>query len=161
MSKQFYFKQFSLAQLHSLNIKTVLFQAIQFSISTHFSSIWPIDRTLSGATTSGQCGPESDSNEGVLRIPQSSNITETSPSDGLELYPGRSLGGWGFLPLCREALCVFYNPSQSDKLKNECTLQTSSLVWGLSVRQWRGRPGFSPRSCHTKDLKSGTWCLLV
>ena len=26
--------------------KTVLFQTIQFSISTQFSSIWPIDRTL-------------------------------------------------------------------------------------------------------------------
>ena len=30
--------------------KTVLFQAVQFSINTQFSSIWPIDRTLSGAT---------------------------------------------------------------------------------------------------------------
>ena len=47
------FKQFSLALAHSLNVKTILFQAIQFSISTQFSSIWPIDRTLSGATTLG------------------------------------------------------------------------------------------------------------
>ena len=68
MSKQFYFKQFSLAQLHSLigkflkfkviqfsqtvliltihfsitillNVQTVLFQEVQFSVSTHFSSI--------------------------------------------------------------------------------------------------------------------------
>ena len=37
-----------------LNVKTVLFQTIQFSISTQFSSIWPIDRTLSGVTTPGQ-----------------------------------------------------------------------------------------------------------
>ena len=29
--------------------KTVLFQTIRFSISTQFSSIWPIDRALSGA----------------------------------------------------------------------------------------------------------------
>ena len=55
--------------------KTVLFKIIQFSISTHFSSIWPIDRTLSGATTPGQSGPGSDGNEGVLRIPQNSSIT--------------------------------------------------------------------------------------
>ena len=48
MSEQFYFKQFSLEWVQSLNIKTVLFQAIQFSISRQFSSIWPIDRTLSG-----------------------------------------------------------------------------------------------------------------
>ena len=32
--------------------KTVLFQTIQLSICTQFSSIWPIDRTLSGANTS-------------------------------------------------------------------------------------------------------------
>ena len=40
-----------------LNVKTVLFQTIQFSISIQFSSIRPIDRTLSGATTPGQSGP--------------------------------------------------------------------------------------------------------
>ena len=34
-----------------------------------FSSIWPIDRTLLGATTPGQSEPGSDGNEGVLRIP--------------------------------------------------------------------------------------------
>ena len=69
MSKQFYFKQFSLVLVCSLNVKTVLFQAIQFSISTQFSSIQPIERTLSGATTPGQSGPWSDGNEGVLYIP--------------------------------------------------------------------------------------------
>ena len=48
--------------------KAVLFQTIQFSISTQFSSIWLIDWTLSGATTPGQSGPGSDGNEGVLQI---------------------------------------------------------------------------------------------
>ena len=38
---------------------------------------------LSGATTSGQTGPGSDGNEGVLHIPQSSNTAGTSPSDCL------------------------------------------------------------------------------
>ena len=33
-----------------------------------------------------QSGPESDGNEGVLRIPQSSNITGASPSDCLVSY---------------------------------------------------------------------------
>ena len=51
--KQFKFKQFSLAYERSLNIKTVLFQVIQFSISTQFSSIWTIDKILSSATTLG------------------------------------------------------------------------------------------------------------
>ena len=61
--------------------KQFYFQVIQFSINTQFSSIWPIDRTLSDATTLGQSGPGSDSNEGVLCIPQSSSITGISPSD--------------------------------------------------------------------------------
>ena len=43
-------------------------------------------------TTLGQSGPGSDGNEGVLRIPQSSNIIRTSPSDCLVSYPGHSLG---------------------------------------------------------------------
>ena len=32
------------------------------------SSIWPIDRALSGATIPGQSGPGNNGNEGVLRI---------------------------------------------------------------------------------------------
>ena len=63
------------------NVKTALFQTIQFSISMQFSSIWLIDRTLSGAITLAQRGPRSDGNDGVPHIPQNSNITGTSPSD--------------------------------------------------------------------------------
>ena len=73
--------------------KTVLFQTIQFRISTQFSFIWPIDRTLSGATTLGHSGLWSDGNEEVLCIPQSSSITRASPSNCLVSYPGHSLGG--------------------------------------------------------------------
>ena len=73
-------------------MKTVLFQVIQFSISMQFSSIWPIDRTLSGASTLGQSWPGSNGNEGVLHIPQSSIITGASPSDCLALYLGHLLG---------------------------------------------------------------------
>ena len=61
--------------------KRVLFQPVQFSISTQFSSIWHVDKTLSDATTPGMRGPGSDSNEGVLCIAESSSITGTSPSD--------------------------------------------------------------------------------
>ena len=61
-------------------------------MSTQFSSIWLIDRTLSGATTPGQSGLVSDGNGGLLRIPQSPSITGASPSDCLVLYLGHSLG---------------------------------------------------------------------
>ena len=70
--------QFSISTLFK-----VIFQEILFSISTQLSFIWPIDRTLSGATTPGQNGRWSDGNEGVLRIPQSSYITGVSLSDCL------------------------------------------------------------------------------
>ena len=51
-----------------LNVKTALFQTIQFSVNTRFISIWPIERTLSGATTPGQRGPGGDNDEKVLRF---------------------------------------------------------------------------------------------
>ena len=76
-----------------LNVKTVLFQIIPFSMSTQFSSIWPIDRTLSDATTPGQSGSCSDGSEEVLRISQSYSITGTSPLNCLSSYTGHSLGG--------------------------------------------------------------------
>ena len=70
MINQFYFKQFSLTL-------AICFHIVKMSNS----SIWSIDKTLSGATTLGQSGPGSDGNEGVLRIPQSSSITVASPSE--------------------------------------------------------------------------------
>ena len=53
---------------------------------------------MSGATTSGQSRPETNSNEGVLHILQSSSITGVSPSDCLGSYPGHLRGG-GLTPL--------------------------------------------------------------
>ena len=94
--------------------KTVIFQTIQFSISMLFSAIWPIDMTLSGATTPGQSGPRSDGNEEVLRISQSSSITGNSPSDCFVSYPGHKFGGC--LPLSREAVSVFYSSRRLGKL---------------------------------------------
>ena len=75
-----------------------------------FSSIWPIDRTLSGATIPSQSGPESGGHEGVLRIPQRFNITGTSPSDRLiSFLVGRVLS------LCRDGVGVFYSLNQLGK----------------------------------------------
>ena len=108
------------------------------------SSIWHIDRILSGAATTGQSEPESDVNEGVFHIPRSSR-TGALPSDCLVLYPGHSrnavnvfyspsrqnkqnlvsylghsLGvGWG-LPLCKDAVDVFYNPSKLGQVLLQC-----------------------------------------
>ena len=83
MPKQFYFKQFSLPLVRCLNAKTILFQAIQFSIKYAVYFYLTLDRTLSGAIAPGQSEPGSNGTEGVHRIPQSSSITRTSLSDCL------------------------------------------------------------------------------
>ena len=59
-----------------LNAKTVLFQTIQFSINTLFSSIWTLDRTLSGSATPSPSEPGSDGNEGVLAFPKAPVLLE-------------------------------------------------------------------------------------
>ena len=69
------------------------------------SSIWPIDMTLSKATTPGQSGPGSNGNERVLHILQSSK-TGVSPLDCFLSYPGHSLG-FGSYPSA-EMQSVFY-----------------------------------------------------
>ena len=95
MSKESYTKQLSLAQVQFK--WSTQFKSENTSISNHsveyntqVSSIYPINRTLSGATTPSQSGPGSDGNEEVFRIPQSSSITGTSASDCLVTYPGHS-----------------------------------------------------------------------
>ena len=114
------------------NVKTVIFQTIQFSISTHFSSIWPI----SGATTPRHSRHGSDGNEGVLRIPQSSSITGTSPSDCLVSYLRHSLGGG--IPLCRDAVSVFYRPSRLGKIIFHISfVYSDSLPWLENNLRWR------------------------
>ena len=45
-------------------------------MSTQFSSIQSIDRTLSDATTPGQRRPESDGNEGVSAFPKALALLE-------------------------------------------------------------------------------------
>ena len=50
-----------------------------------------MDKTLLGVTTPGQRGLGNDGNEDVIRIPESSSVTETSPSDCLMSYLVHSL----------------------------------------------------------------------
>ena len=127
--------QFSISMW--LNIKTVLFQVVQFSMIAHFTSIWLIDRTLSGATTTGQSGPGSDSNEGVRHISQSSTITGISPSDCFVSYIRHSLAG--VLPLFRGAVSVFYSPSRQGKSNFGVKWLSNDLVphWAYILFMWR------------------------
>ena len=76
------------------------------------SSIWPIESTLSGATTPGQSGLGSNGNEGVLCIPQSLSITGASPSDCLVSYPGHFLEWVSYLSVKMQ---LVYSTAQADR----------------------------------------------
>ena len=75
-----------------LSDQAVLFQTIQFCISTQFTC-QRFYLTLSGATSPNQNGCGSDGREWVPHIPQISSIIEASPSDCLVSYPGELLVG--------------------------------------------------------------------
>ena len=102
------------------------------------SSIWPINRTLSGATTLGQSGLGSNGNNGILNIPQNSSITGASPSDCLMSYPGHLLRV-GSLPLYRDADGVFNYPSWQIEIERK-KMKRNNEVWkkGESKR-WEKR----------------------
>ena len=78
---------------------------MQFSISTQFGSIWPIDRTPSGATSWGQSGPGSNGNKGVLRIPPKLQHYQNLTIRLFSVISQTLVGG--VLPLCRDAINVF------------------------------------------------------
>ena len=73
--------------------KTVLFQTIQFSISTLFK-----------CQNSPISNNSSDGNEGVLPIPQSSSISRTSPSDFFCVISRTIVGG--LTPLQKNSRCI-------------------------------------------------------
>ena len=81
---------------------------LTFVICMHTDcSIWPIDRIQSVTSTPGLRGPGSNGNERVLYIPQIFKAGAL-PSDGH--IPDTH---WeGFIPLCRDAVGVFYCHNQ-------------------------------------------------
>ena len=75
-----------------------------------FSSILPVDRAPSGATTPGQCGPGSNGSEGVLGIP---SITRTSLSNCILI--SRTLVREALTSTQRCSRCILYPPSRLGK----------------------------------------------
>ena len=92
--------------MHTVKCFQVLLYNIHYlaSFFAHIvCSIWPIHRTLSGATTPIQSGPGRNDNEEVLHIPQ---ISKAGASLSDSLMPC-----WGLL-LYRDAVGLFYSPSR-------------------------------------------------
>ena len=94
--------------------------------------------------------PGSDSNEGVLRIPQSSIITENSPSDCLVSHLGHSLGG--VLPLCKEVVGVFFSPIWQGKDLSGTTIVVKVELVVIAMKEYSTFPKFL--SIDTEDLNS-------
>ena len=68
------------------------------------SSVWCIDSSLSGVTTTGKSRPGTNRNERVICIPQSSSITGVS-SSFFNVISGYLLKG-GLTPLQRSSRCI-------------------------------------------------------
>ena len=90
--------------------------------------IWPINNTLSGATTLGQSGPGSNGNERVFHIPQSSR-TGASLSDCLVSYPGHLLRE--SYPLQWYSWCILQ--PQPIVLKHEWRLFHINVEWRVGL----------------------------
>ena len=146
-----------------LNVKTVLFQAIHFTISTHFSSIGPTDRNLSGTTTPSHNGPGSDGNEGILCIPQNLRITEASPSDCLMSYPGHTLGE-SYPSAEMQSMYLFCSPSRLGWLNKETKPKLSLVLTQCKkygVTQWDSS-NLIPKPLHyPRYLTPFRFCLCV
>ena len=88
----------------------------------------------------------------MLHIPQSSSITEISPSDCLASYTGHSLQGWG-LPLCRDAVGVIYSPSL---LGNNANIGSRWMGMRLNILPSTNYPNnWCP--CHLNSLRYRHW----
>ena len=116
--------------LHT-NVKTVLFQLIQFSIS----SILPIDKTLLGATTLSQSGPGSDGTFAKLQHYWSFTIILFS-------VISRTLLG-GVLLLCRDVVGVFCSPSRLSQCQS--LLDYLMLKTVYTADRWRAKGGHCRR----------------
>ena len=105
---------------NKFNISTLFqYQNKSFSNNSveHKYTVWPIDRTLSSATSPGQSWPRSEINEEEFRFPQSSSITEISLSEPLVLN-SRTLFG-GSYPSIESQSEYFYSPSWLGKSEKE------------------------------------------
>ena len=97
------------------------------------SSIKPIDRALSGATTPGHSGPGSNGNKGVLRISQGSSITGTSLLDCLVSYPGHSLGG-GLTAWQRCSQCILHPQPTGQGIRGK--MLSARFQWKTATSNW-------------------------
>ena len=105
--------------------KTVPFQTIQFSI-IQFSSIWPIDRTLSGTTPLSQSGLGAMAMKRYSAFPKALAFLEIYHEI---VYCHTQDTRWqGPTPLQRTVV-IFYSPVRLGKASNEILIENFAAYW--------------------------------
>ena len=108
--------------------KTVLFQAIEFSKRMQFSSIWPINRTLSGTNTPGQSRPRSDGYErGTLHSPKAPALLKPHQQIVLCHIPDTRVCGEGGLTPSAEVQSV-YSTTLADWAKDYAKVVLQNII---------------------------------
>ena len=90
-----------------------------------------------------------DDNHSTLPMPEQRNRTTMNMEEKTE-----SLLYFWLQPIVNINISLMTYPKELKEL-------TFNQIKEKSVRQWSGKPGFNPRSHHTKDFKNGTWYLLA
>ena len=99
-------------------------------------SIWSIDRTLSGITSSNRSGPGSKGNEEVFHLPQISK-GGASQSEGLLSNPGHWLWGRGLTSLLRCSRC-FLQLQPTELSKQFGSMQQTKWLEAIDKnKNWR------------------------
>ena len=93
-------------------------------------SVWPIDRTLSGVTTSDLSGPGGKVSEGVLCIPKSFRITGALLLDSKVSYPGHLFGRGSYSPSEMQSV---YSTALADQVDKRLNLDRFSSHIYLSI----------------------------
>ena len=104
MPRRFYFRQFSLALAQSLSVKTILFQTIQFSVSTQFSSIYTIDMTYQPLSHRVRVDLGAMAIKGCSAFPKSSALLKSHHQ--IVLCPIQDIGWRSITPLQRCRRCI-------------------------------------------------------
>ena len=109
---------------------------IQFSISTDFSSVWHIDRTLSGATTPGKSGPGSVQWMGIPHSPKVQYYWSLT----IRLFSVISrilIGEWALNPLQRSSQCILQpQPTWRQRKEREKKIIKKAEIEFMWVGSW-------------------------
>ena len=100
------------------------------------SWIWPIDRTLSDATSPSQSEAGSNGYKVVFCISLNSRIAGALPSDSLWSYAGHSFRGLTTLQRCNRCILQFQPTGLLSELFNSKAIFEEKQLWFYLTQIW-------------------------